>query len=67
MKNITNILHLPSDDALFEYFIDNLKLKGITQWDYFVDWEKVFRNITPYEREFNLLNVLIGKKDIEKE
>ncbi len=64
MKNLTKILELDSDDALFEYFTDTLKLKGITQWDYFVNWDKVYRGITPYEKELNLLNILIGKKDI---
>jgi len=64
MKKMTKLLKLPSDDALFEYFTNTLKLKGITQWDYFVNWDKVYRGITPYEKELNLLNVLIGKKDV---
>jgi len=64
MKKLTKLLNLPSDDALFEYFTNTLKLKGITQWDYFVNWDKVYRGITPFEKELNLLNVLIGKDDI---
>jgi len=67
MKKITEILKLKSDDELFDYLIDSLKIKGITQWDYFVNWEKVYNNIVPFEKELNLLNVLIGKEDIEKE
>jgi len=64
MKKLTKLLKLESDNALFEYFTDTLKLKGITQWDYFVNWDKVYRGITPYEKELNLLNVLIGKEDV---
>lgn len=65
MKYLTTLLQLSSDDELFDYFHQNLKLKGITQWDYFVNWNKVEANITPYEEELNLLNVLIGKTQIE--
>ncbi len=31
MKKLTNWIGLNSDDALFQYFVDNLKVKGITQ------------------------------------
>ena len=67
MKKLTGLLGLNSDDELFDYFQNNLKLKGITQWDYFVNWEKVYRNVTPFEKELNLLNVLIGKENIQTE
>lgn len=67
MKKLTKWLDLESDDALFEYFQSTLKLKGITQWDYFVNWEKVYGNVKPFEKELNLLNVLIGKEDIHQE
>lgn len=67
MKKITELLKFKSDDELFDYLINSLKTKGITHWDYFVNWEKVYKNIVPYEKELNLLNVLIGKEDIEKE
>jgi len=66
MKKITEILKLKSDDELFDYLIDSLKIKGITQWDYFVNWEKVYKNVVPFEKELNLLNVLIGKENIDK-
>lgn len=65
MKKLTQLFGLNNDDQLFEYFKNNLKLKGITQWDYFVKWEKVFNNIKPYEVELNILNVLIGKENIK--
>ena len=67
MKKLTTLLNIESDDALFNYIIATLKTKGITQWDYFVKWEKVHNNIKPYEVELNILNVLIGKEDIKEE
>lgn len=67
MKILTKLLNLKTDDELFDYFKDTLKVKGITQWNYFVNWEKVYRNIVPFEKELNLLNVLIGKDDIKTE
>lgn len=67
MKKLTQILKLKSDDELFSFITKNLKLEGITQWDYFVKWEKVFNNIKPYEIELNILNVLIGKENIKEE
>jgi len=67
MKILTKLLNLKTDDELFDYFKDTLKVKGITQWNYFVNWEKVYRNVIPFEKELNLLNVLIGKDDIKSE
>lgn len=67
MKKLTNWLNLQSDDDLFQYFTDTLKVKGITQWDYFIKWEKVFNNIKPFEVELNILNVLVGKENIKEE
>lgn len=67
MKKIKKILKINSNDKLFEFFIDTLKVKGITQWGYFVDWEKVYATIEKYELELNILNVLIGKDNIKKE
>ncbi|WP_417861420.1 type II restriction endonuclease [Winogradskyella sediminis] len=67
MKKLTTLLNIESDDALFNYIIATLKTKGITQWDYFVKWEKVHNNIKPYEIELNILNVLIGKENIKED
>ena len=67
MKKLTALLSLKSDEELFKYFVDNLKIKGITQWEYFVKWDKVHHNIKPYEVELNILNVLIGKQNIKEE
>lgn len=67
MKKLTTLFNFNSDDDLFKYIISTLKLKGITQWDYFVNWDKVHNNIRPYEVELNILNFLIGKENIKKE
>ena len=49
----------------FQKFIDTLNLKGILQYDYFVNWAKVLGNIEPIEKELNLLNTAVGKENIE--
>ena len=60
-------LNLKDDDKeIFEYLIETLK-DSIFTWDYFVEFQKVKKNITKIEKELNLLNVLIGKEAIEIE
>ena len=60
-------LNLKNDEnEIFEYFFKTLT-DSIFTWDYFVDFEKVKKNIHLIEKELNLLNVLIGKNDIDKE
>ena len=66
MKKLCNLLSLKNDDALFDKITQSFKEK-ITQWDYFVNWKKVFENLTPIEKELNILNYLIGKEDIQSE
>lgn len=66
MNKLCKLLNLNNEDELFNKITQSFKEK-ITKWDYFVNWQKVFENITPIEKELNLLNVLIGKSDIEKE
>lgn len=66
MNKLCKLLNLKNEDDLFDKITKSFKEK-ITKWDYFVNWQKVFENITPIEKELNLLNVLIGKADIEKE
>lgn len=67
MNKLCQLLNLESDDILFTQITSSFKEKGILLWDYFVNWEKVHKNIKPIEKELNLLNVLIGKENIEKE
>ena len=60
-------LNLKEDEKdIFEYLIKTLT-DSIFTWDYFVAFEKVKKNIHLIEKELNLLNVLIGKDEIEKE
>ncbi len=66
MNKLCKLLNLQNEDSLFNRITQSFKEK-ITKWDYFVNWEKVFSNIKPIEKELNLLNFLIGKDDIEKE
>lgn len=51
-----------SEDAVFEYFLFNLK-DTIRTYDFFVAWEKVLGNVSQIEVSLNILNSLIGKKD----
>jgi len=60
-------LKLKEDEKdIFEYLIKTLT-DSIFTWDYFVAFEKVKKNVHSIEKELNLLNVLIGKENIEKE
>jgi type II restriction enzyme len=36
-------------------------------WDYFVNWDKVFRNTREFEIQLNLWNFLLGKDDFDSE
>ncbi len=65
MKKICEISGY-TEDEFFKYFINNLKENKITKWDYFINWEKVLKNIAPIETELNLLNSLIGKTNFEE-
>ncbi len=47
--------------------LKNTLQESIFTWDYFTDFEKVKINVKKVEKELNILNYLIGKKDIEKE
>lgn len=50
----------------FTKFIDTLK-NSIKTWEYFVNWEKVFKKKGEYEITLNKLNYLLGKEDLEAE
>jgi len=53
-------------DEIFAYFLSTLR-SNITTWDYFINWKKVLSNVSPIEKELNLLNSLIGKDDLFNE
>jgi len=59
-------LKLKDEKEIFDYLINTLT-DSIFTWDYFVGFEKVNGNVEKIEKELNLLNVLIGKTNIEKE
>jgi len=61
-----NRINCKNSDEVFKFLIDTLK-DTITQWDYFVNWSKVFKNIKKIEMDLNLLNYLIGKENIKEE
>jgi len=48
----------------FNTFINTLK-NSIKTWDYFVNWDKVFRNSSELEIILNKLNYLLGKEDLK--
>lgn len=47
--------------------LKNTLQDSIFTWDYFTDFEKVKINVKKVEKELNILNYLIGKKNIEEE
>ena len=53
MNKLCQLLNLESDDILFTQITSSFKEKGILLWDYFVNWEKVHKNIKPIEKELN--------------
>jgi type II restriction enzyme len=56
-----------NEDEIFEYLIKNLK-ETIRTWSYFVNWEKVYTNVSIIEKDLNILNYLIGKdSNLEEE
>lgn len=67
MNKLCQLLNVESEDLLFKQITSSFKDKGILLWNYFVNWEKVHRNIKLIEKELNLLNVLIGKENVEEE
>jgi type II restriction enzyme len=55
-----------NEKLIFQSLVDTFT-DSIFTWDYFIDFEKVKKNIHLIEKELNLLNVLIGKQNIEEE
>jgi type II restriction enzyme len=50
----------------FEDFFNTLR-PSLKLWDFFVNWEKVFRNTKEIEIHLNLWNYLLGKRDFDSE
>ena len=50
----------------FDEWIANFKT-SISGYDYYIDFEKVINNVEKIKIELNILNTLIGSKNIEDE
>jgi type II restriction enzyme len=50
----------------FEDFFNTLR-PSLKLWDFFVNWEKVFRNTKEIEIHLNIWNYLLGKTDFDSE
>ena len=61
-----NRLGLNSNDDVFEYFMSTLR-PGVSDWEYFVDWNKVFTNVRSVETTLNIMNYLLGKENFDDE
>jgi type II restriction enzyme len=57
-----NKLKCNTSDEVFDYFIKNLQ-GSISDWGFFVGWDKIKENIAKIETELNILNSLLGKKE----
>jgi len=66
LLNTYKKLNLNNEQEVFDYFVKTLT-DSIFTWNYFVDFKKVKNNIYQIEKELNLLNVLIGKINIDDE
>jgi type II restriction enzyme len=69
MKNLAfykDVLGCRSNDEVFDYLMDNLKPSNIL-WSYFINWEKVFKNVGQVEVALNIFNYLIGKENFDEE
>jgi type II restriction enzyme len=51
-------------DTAFSEFARTLR-PSLKLWNYFVNWDKVFRNTTEMEIQLNTLNFLLGKDDFD--
>jgi type II restriction enzyme len=53
-----------SEDSAFDAFVQSLR-PSLKLWNYFVNWDKVFKNTRELEIQLNLWNFLLGKDDFE--
>ena len=64
--NYYNKNKLLSDDDVFNYLVNTMR-PGVADWEYFVDWNKVFSNTREIEATLNIMNYLLGKDDFDTE
>ena len=53
-----------NDDGVFEHLLNSL-VPSITVWDYFINWNKVNKNLDRIKIELNLLNSLLDSQNLE--
>jgi len=68
MKATPKILEegIENVDVAFDDFVATLR-PSLRLWDYFVNWDKVFRNTRDLEIHLNLWNYLLGKQEFDRE
>lgn len=59
-------LGLDTEDSIFNHLIRSLR-PGISDWEYFVNWDKAFYNTRAVESSLNIMNYLLGKDDFDTE
>ncbi|NCB49193.1 MAG: restriction endonuclease [Alphaproteobacteria bacterium] len=59
-------LNCSNNEEVFSFLVNNFK-ETINGFDFFVDWDKVLKKYSNVEIFLNILNVLIGKENIEEE
>jgi len=57
---------LTNAEVAFEDFVSSLR-PSLKLWDYFVNWDKVFRNTRDIEIHLNIWNFLLGKDNFDEE
>ena len=59
-------LGLKTEDQVFDHLLGSLS-DAIRTWDYFVNWDKVYKNVAELEVHLNIWNYLIGKENFDEE
>ena len=57
---------LNTPKKVFGYLVDTM-LPNNRTWEYFVNWDKVFKNVSQYKVEINILNSLCNSKDFNED
>lgn len=57
---------LSTSDEVFSHLMNTMR-PGVADWEYFVNWNKVFDNTREIEATLNIMNYLLGKEDFDTE
>ncbi|MFA5049860.1 MAG: type II restriction endonuclease [Candidatus Micrarchaeia archaeon] len=63
---IYNKKDLNNEEKVFDFLINTL-IPSVTSWDYFVNWDKVNKNLNGIKVELNLLNSLLDSQNLEND